>query len=235
MVNGRRRWCADRTPQAYWRRVSVPPPSVLASALPGTDDGPLDARCFACLSRHGSDVACNPPYDPDPTGFNPLRQVLTEGIHFERLVTLPIKLFITANMFMAVDESSAPAKSRRRGFFFWSLLACLPTMFRAVEIDGEPYWDGGFAGNCYYHAGSERATRMIPSLSRSIRRERRNTGSLRREHNLGAGLAQSRSDRAAETTSPRAKAARPPECADRICPDCPVAIMKRDLSGSAKS
>jgi NTE family protein len=25
--------------------------------------------------------------------------------------------------------------------------ACLPTMFQAVEIDGEPYWDGGFAGN----------------------------------------------------------------------------------------
>ena len=25
--------------------------------------------------------------------------------------------------------------------------ACLPTMFQAVEIDGEPYWDGGYAGN----------------------------------------------------------------------------------------
>ena len=25
--------------------------------------------------------------------------------------------------------------------------ACLPTMFQAVEIDGEPYWDGGFTGN----------------------------------------------------------------------------------------
>ena len=25
--------------------------------------------------------------------------------------------------------------------------ACLPTMFRAVEIEGEAYWDGGFAGN----------------------------------------------------------------------------------------
>ena len=25
--------------------------------------------------------------------------------------------------------------------------ACLPTMFHAVEIDGEPYWDGGYAGN----------------------------------------------------------------------------------------
>ena len=25
--------------------------------------------------------------------------------------------------------------------------ACLPTLFQAVEIDGEPYWDGGYVGN----------------------------------------------------------------------------------------
>jgi NTE family protein len=25
--------------------------------------------------------------------------------------------------------------------------ACLPQMFQAVEIDGEPYWDGGYSGN----------------------------------------------------------------------------------------
>ncbi len=25
--------------------------------------------------------------------------------------------------------------------------ACLPFLFRAVEIDGEPYWDGGYIGN----------------------------------------------------------------------------------------
>lgn len=25
--------------------------------------------------------------------------------------------------------------------------ACLPTMFQAIEIDGEHYWDGGYAGN----------------------------------------------------------------------------------------
>ena len=24
---------------------------------------------------------------------------------------------------------------------------CLPTMFQAVEIDGEFYWDGGYSGN----------------------------------------------------------------------------------------
>ena len=25
--------------------------------------------------------------------------------------------------------------------------ACLPTMFKAVEIEGEAYWDGGYSGN----------------------------------------------------------------------------------------
>ena len=25
--------------------------------------------------------------------------------------------------------------------------ACLPTLFQAIEIDGESYWDGGYAGN----------------------------------------------------------------------------------------
>ena len=25
--------------------------------------------------------------------------------------------------------------------------ACLPTMFQAIEIDGERYWDGGYSGN----------------------------------------------------------------------------------------
>lgn len=25
--------------------------------------------------------------------------------------------------------------------------ACLPTLFKAVEIDGEAYWDGGYMGN----------------------------------------------------------------------------------------
>ena len=36
------------------------------------------------------------PYDLNPMGFNPLRNVLAESIDFERLATSPIKLFITA-------------------------------------------------------------------------------------------------------------------------------------------
>ena len=38
--------------------------------------------------------------------------------------------------------------------------ACLPTIFQAVEINGVPYWDGGFLGNpalfpFFYESGSE--------------------------------------------------------------------------------
>ena len=34
--------------------------------------------------------------------------------------------------------------------------ACLPTMFQAIEIDGEPYWDGGYSGNPDHHAAGAR-------------------------------------------------------------------------------
>ena len=47
--------------------------------------------------------------------------------------------------------------------------ACLPTMFQAVEIDGEPYWDGGFSGNPTLTPWSSRATRRTPSSCRSTR------------------------------------------------------------------
>src|ERR1700726_4677102 len=85
------------------------------------------------------------PYDLNPTGFNPLRQVLAESIDFERLVTSPIKLFITAT-----NVHTGRGRIFRNSQITPEVLlasACLPTMFRAVEIEGEPYWDGGFAGN----------------------------------------------------------------------------------------
>src|SRR6204780_3286535 len=85
------------------------------------------------------------PYDLNPTGFNPLRQILAESIDFERLVASPIKLFITAT-----NVHTCRGRIFRNSQITPDVLlasACLPTMFQAVEIDGEAYWDGGFAGN----------------------------------------------------------------------------------------
>jgi NTE family protein len=78
-------------------------------------------------------------------GFDPLRRVLAESIDFNRLARSPIKLFITATR-----VRTGRGRIFRNGEITPEVLlasACLPTMFRAIEIDGEPYWDGGFAGN----------------------------------------------------------------------------------------
>jgi NTE family protein len=85
------------------------------------------------------------PYDLNPLGFNPLREILAKAIDFERLGGAPIKLFITATR-----VRTGRGRIFRNAEINADVLlasACLPTMFRAIEIDGEPYWDGGYAGN----------------------------------------------------------------------------------------
>jgi len=85
------------------------------------------------------------PYDLNPGGTNPLRSILEELIDFELLKSSPIKLFITAT-----NVRTGRGKVFRNADITPDVLlasACLPTMFQAVEIDGESYWDGGYAGN----------------------------------------------------------------------------------------
>jgi NTE family protein len=85
------------------------------------------------------------PYDLNPGGANPLRQILAESIDFERLAQAPIKLFVTATSV----RTGRGRVFRNRTLTPDALLASasLPTLFQAVEIDGEPYWDGGYSGN----------------------------------------------------------------------------------------
>jgi len=85
------------------------------------------------------------PYDLNPAGFNPLRNILEESIDFEGLARSPIKLFVTAT-----NVRTGRGRIFRNPEITGDVLlasACLPTLFRAVEIDGEAYWDGGYAGN----------------------------------------------------------------------------------------
>jgi NTE family protein len=75
------------------------------------------------------------PYDLNPRGVNP----------FKRVARAPIKLFVTTT-----NVRTGRGRVFRNAELTPDVLlasACLPTMFQAIEIDGEPYWDGGFAGN----------------------------------------------------------------------------------------
>jgi NTE family protein len=85
------------------------------------------------------------PYDTSLGGANPLTSILLESVDFSHLVDAPIKLFVTAT-----NVRTGRGRIFRNAELTPDVLlasACLPTMFQAVEIDGEPYWDGGYAGN----------------------------------------------------------------------------------------
>jgi NTE family protein len=86
------------------------------------------------------------PYQLNPFDINPLREILTNQIDFERLRgDSRIKLFVAAT-----HVSTGTLKLfRNRQLTPDVLLAstCLPAVHHAVEIDGEAYWDGGFTAN----------------------------------------------------------------------------------------
>jgi NTE family protein len=130
----------------YWQRVAR------AAAFSPLQRSPLDRLmgrwtldtspiyvAFDLMSRLIS------PYDLNPLGLNPLRGILAESIDFTRLASSPIKLFVTAT-----NVRTGRGRIFRNAEITADVLlasACLPTMFRGIEIDGELYWDGGYAGN----------------------------------------------------------------------------------------
>src|SRR5262249_20513760 len=85
------------------------------------------------------------PYDRSSGGANPLRNILAEIVHFDRLAQASIKLFVTAT-----SVRTGRGRVFRNSEITPNVLlasACLPTLFQAIEIDGEGYWDGGYSRN----------------------------------------------------------------------------------------
>jgi NTE family protein len=132
--------------ESFWRRVSQ------AAILSPFRRGPVEfllgqwtldtSPIFLTLDLMARVFS---PYDLNPHGANPLRDILADCIDTELLAKAPIKLFVTATNVRT---------GRGRVFVNAEVTpdvllasACLPTLFQAVEIDGEAYWDGGYAGN----------------------------------------------------------------------------------------
>ena len=130
----------------FWRRVSN------AALLSPFQRGPLEILFGKWTLDYSpafvaADLAARvfSPYDYSLQGANPLRRILEESVDFARLNSAPIRLFVTATnvrtgrgrIFRNADLSPDALLAS----------ACLPTMFQAVEIDGDAYWDGGYVGN----------------------------------------------------------------------------------------
>ena len=114
----------------------------LLNSLNSTTDGALPTPMNVMMGF----MRLFSPYQLNPFELNPLRDVVRAQFDFERLRRdCPLKLFIAATtvrtgkvrLFHTAELSEAALLAS----------ACLPTLHHAVEIDGEPYWDGGFTAN----------------------------------------------------------------------------------------
>jgi NTE family protein len=86
------------------------------------------------------------PYDFNPLDQNPLRELLQQQVDFDRVnACKELKVFLTAT-----NVRTGRARIFRQPQISADSVmasACLPFLYKAVEIDGEAYWDGGYVGN----------------------------------------------------------------------------------------
>jgi NTE family protein len=141
MAGGRKR--ARESLRRFWIRVSQ-------AAAAG---GALNAL-FGDWAVEGSPLAWYldwvtrvfSPYQFNPLDINPLRDILADEVDFERVRACDkLQLFVSATNV----RTGQLREFRKRELSVDAVMAsaCLPMLFRAVEIDGEAYWDGGYVGN----------------------------------------------------------------------------------------
>ncbi|MFW5679831.1 MAG: patatin-like phospholipase family protein [Pseudomonadota bacterium] len=118
------------------------------------------------------------PYQLNPFDINPLRDLVAGTVDFARVnACRGVKVFVTATN----------VRTGRAKIFAQPTLtvetvmasACLPFMFKAVEIEGEAYWDGGYIGNpALFPLVDDRETRdlIVCQINPLERRELPRTG-----------------------------------------------------------
>lgn len=133
--------------EAFWRRVSQlgslspikrSPLDVLLGSW--SLDGSPTYMMYDLLSRVAS------PYDTNPLNINPLRDLVESSIDFDKVRACdPLGLFIAATNVHTGKIRVFERKELCADHVLAS--ACLPFLYQAVEIEGVPYWDGGYVGN----------------------------------------------------------------------------------------
>jgi NTE family protein len=86
------------------------------------------------------------PYDFNPLNINPLKDLFERFVDFSAVRAFSdVQLFISATNVQTGRVRIFPREKITAEALMAS--ACLPLLFRAVEIDGVPYWDGGYLAN----------------------------------------------------------------------------------------
>jgi NTE family protein len=134
----------------FWTRVGELSPfgGAAGGAEPWLDPGspwaaPWLAPARAYAQWFSAQVS---PYQFNPLNLNPLRRILLDTVDFDRVRHChKTRLFISATRVRTGGLRIFGQHELSPEVVLAS--ACLPLLFQAVEIDGEAYWDGGYAGN----------------------------------------------------------------------------------------
>jgi NTE family protein len=135
----------------FWRRVAETSPfhswesSPFGALLDGTT--PWMQAVMSPWQQAASLVGKQlSPYQLNPLNLNPLRTILAETVDFDSVRACHrTQLFIAATQVSTGDLRVFRQEELTPDMVLAS--ACLPLVFQAVEIEGEAYWDGGYAGN----------------------------------------------------------------------------------------
>ena len=131
----------------FWRAASFD------GALPAPQRAVID-RLMSFIPGGGSPVQAwvdawsrfLSPYDVNPLNINPLKDLIERFVDFEAVRQCEdLRLFVSAT-----NVHTGQLRVFSRGEISADAVmasAALPYVFRAVEIDGAPYWDGGYTGN----------------------------------------------------------------------------------------
>jgi NTE family protein len=144
-IRGRKGRAVDSL-HTFWRRVSEGAlvPMTLANTFSFNHSWNMDEapgyQLLDAVTRMFS------PYQLNPLDLHPLRDILRDMVDFTHLRAQPhIKLFVSATNVRTCKLKVFGTNELTVDTLLAS--ACLPTLFRAVDIDGECYWDGGYMAN----------------------------------------------------------------------------------------
>jgi len=138
-VNGGREG-ARKSLDEFWSSVGTASYSIGSSTGVHGAMLPNPQKLLLGLTRYFS------PYQLNPFDINPLRDIVAKVVDFDAVQSRrAIRLFVGATLV----RTGTLRLFENRELTSDALLAsaCLPTLHHAIEVDGEPYWDGGYSGN----------------------------------------------------------------------------------------
>jgi NTE family protein len=127
----------------FWRAVSI------NGHLPDLQRGVVE-RLFPLMPAEGAWLGpltrALSPYDFNPLNINPLKDIVERFVDFEALRHDRSRAIFVAATNVHTGEPRLFTREELTPEVIMAS-AALPLLFRAVEIDGVPYWDGGYSGN----------------------------------------------------------------------------------------